>query len=234
GIMHVCFQVDQKTEAYSRFLTGGATPMGARDLQQLNPRNPVYYGYARDQDGLIVEFEEVDVAALKLPAPPKNRYRIRQVALATPDVVRLSDFYALLLEQPEFRRTGDWFFTRMRGETFDKVVGLTELSGEAAWFQIRNLELEIFQFHSHPTKPLSTPRPIDAFGYNMIVFDVADLDAARELLLKAGGTLATDVQDMDGGEMLFGRDPDGNLLGFQSAPTDAVVSSQNFKNNGIE
>ncbi|GAA0465360.1 hypothetical protein GCM10009096_02420 [Parasphingorhabdus litoris] len=234
GIMHVCYQVDQETQAYQKFLTGGAQFMGEKEMQQLNPKNPVYYSYSRDFDGLIAEIEHVDVTQLDLPQPPKNKYRIRHVALATPDIDRLSDFYAKFLGQPKFRRFGQWPFLRMEGEKSDKVSGLEGTSGEAAWFQIRNLELEMFQFHSHPTEDRAAPRPIDANGYNMIVFDVSDMDAARELLVKAGGTIETEPTPMDGGQIMFGRDPDGNLLGLQTAPTDSFVSSRNFKNNGIE
>lgn len=234
GIMHVCYQVDQETHAYQKFLAGGARVMGDREMQQLNLKNPVYYSYSRDFDGLIAEIEHVDVAKLDLPRPPKNKYRIRQVALATPDIDRLSEFYSKFLEQPEFRRFGQWPFLRMEGEKSDKVTGLEGISGEAAWFQIRNLELEIFQFHSHPTEDRDTPRPIDANGYNMIVFDVTDMNAARELLVNAGGVVETEPVPMDGGQIMFGRDPDGNLIGLQTAPTDSFVSSRNFKNNGIE
>lgn len=234
GIMHVCYQVDQKTEAYQKFLDGGAQYMGAKEMQQLNPRNPVYYAYSRDFDGLIAEIEEVDIAQLNLPKPPKNQYRIRHVSLATPDISRLSSFYAIFLGQPEFRSFGQWFFMRLKGEKFDNVAGVSDGAAEAAWFQVRNLELEMFQFHSHPTESLDTPRPVDALGYNMIVFDVSDMDAARALLLRAGGTVVTEPGPMDGGQIMFGRDPDGNLLGLQTAPPNAMVSSQNFRNNGIE
>lgn len=234
GIMHVCYQVDQETQAYEKFLAGGARFLGDREMQQLNPKNPVYYSYSRDFDGLIAEIEQVDVAELNLPQPPKNKYRIRQVALATPDIDRLSEFYAKFLGQPEFRRFGQWPFLRMEGEKSDKVAGLEGMSAEAAWFQIRNLELEIFQFHSHPTEDLEKPRPIDASGYNMIVFDVTDMAAAQELFVDAGGKVETEPVPMDGGQIMFGRDPDGNLIGLQTAPTDSIVSSRNFKNNGIE
>ncbi len=234
GIMHVCYQVDQETQAYDKFLAGGARFLGDREMQQLNPKNPVYYSYSRDFDGLIAEIEQVDVAQLNLPQPPKNKYRIRQVALATPDIDRLSEFYAKFLGQPEFRRFGQWPFLRMEGEKSDKVAGLEGMSAEAAWFQIRNLELEIFQFHSHPTEDRETPRPVDANGYNMIVFDVTDIAAARELLVFAGGKVETEPVPMDGGQIMFGRDPDGNLIGLQTAPTNSFVSSRNFKNNGIE
>ncbi len=234
GIMHVCYQVDQETNAYDKFLAGGAQYLGDRELQQLNPMNPVFYGYSRDFDGLIAEIEQVDIAQLDLPTPPKNKYRIRHVALATPDIDRLIGFYSVLLGQPEPRRFGQWPFFRMGGEKSDKVGGLEGGEGQAAWFQIRNLELEMFEFHSHPTEDRETPRPIDAFGYNMIVLNVSDMAAARELFEKAGGTVVTEPGPMDGGEIMFGRDPDGNLIGLQTAPTDALVSSRNFKNNGIE
>ncbi|NVE94342.1 VOC family protein [Altererythrobacter lutimaris] len=234
GIMHVCYQVDQETQTYQKFLAGGATFMGKKEMQQLTTRNPVYYSYSRDFDGLIAEIEHVDVAALDLPSPPKNDRRIRHVALATPDVDRLAEFYAVLLGQPEFRRLGNWPFMRMEGEKFDAVAGLEGGVGESAWFQIRNLELEIFQFHSHPTQVPEKPRPLDALGYNMIVLDVSDLDAARALFEEAGGTIVVERAPLDGGEIIFGRDPDGNLIGLQAAPTDSFVSSRNFKNNGIE
>lgn len=124
GIMHVCYQVDQETQTYQKFLEGGAAFMGKEEMQQLSSRNPVYYSYSRDFDGLIAEIEHVDVAALELPEPPKHKRRIRHVALATPDVDRLAEFYAVLLGQPEFRRLGNWPFMRLEGEKFDAVAGL--------------------------------------------------------------------------------------------------------------
>jgi len=234
GFMHMCYQVDKKTQTYEKFLEGGATYLGKKEMQQLNPKNPVYYSYSTDFDGLIAEIEHVDVAALDLPQPPKNDRRIRHLALATPDIERLTDFYSVLLGQPEFRRLGNWSFLRLEGEKIDAVAGLDGIVGESAFFQIRNLELEIFKFHSHPTQLPATPRPLDAPGYNMMVLDVSDLDAARALFLEAGGTIVTERSPLDGGELIFGRDPDGNLIGLQTAPTDALVSSRNFKNNGIE
>ena len=230
GIAHVCYQVDDKTQAYQKFLAGGAKHIGDREMVQINPQNPVYYAYARDFDGLISEIEHVDVSALELPEPPKHQYRIRHVSLATPDIDRIVDFYAKFLNQPEPRRVGTLF--AVKSENIDKVSGLAGSEVEMAWFQVRNLELEIFQYHSHPTKDRDKPRPIDAPGYNMIVFDVSDMEAARKRLVDAGGTVVTEPGPMDGGQIMYGRDPDGNLLGLQTVATDSVYSSRNFKDNG--
>ncbi len=230
GIAHVCYQVDQKTQAYQKLLAGGAKHIGNKDMVHLNPQNPVYYAYARDFDGLIAEIEHVDIAKLELPTPPKNQYRVRHVSLATPDIDRLVDFYTAFLNQPGPRRVGRWM--TVSGEKVDQVSGLPGSELEMAWFQIRNLELEMFQYHSHPTKDLEEPRPVDALGYNMIVFDVSDIDAARNRLVDAGGTIVSEPAPMDGGQIMFGRDPDGNLLGLQAVAKDSVFSSQNFKDNG--
>ena len=231
GIAHVCVQVDSETMAYDKFLDGGATTVGAPEMVQLSSRNPVHYAYARDHDNTMFEVEHVDIAALNLPEPPKNKYRMRHVALASPDIDRLVDFYSVLLEQKNPRRLGRWF--AMSGEKFDMVSGLPGTKLKMAFFQVRNMELEIAQILSHPTETPATPRPIDALGHNMIVFDVSDMSAARQKLIQAGGTVVSEPAPMDGGQIMFGRDPDGTLLGFQTLDASAVLSAQNFKDNGI-
>ncbi len=231
GIAHVCYQVAKETGAYEKFLAAGAEPIGDPEMVRLSDRNPVEYAYARDLDGSVFEVEHVDVAALELPEPPKSQYRIRHVSLATPDMDRAIDFYSAFLGGQEPRRVGR--FWNLSGEKLDKVSGETGSEIEMAWFQIRNLELELVQYHSHPTNTDSAPRPVNALGYNMIMFDVSDITAARQRLIDAGGTVVGAPVAIDGGKTLFGRDPDGNLLGLQQVSAASVVSSQNFANNGL-
>ncbi len=231
GIAHVCVQANKATGSYERFLSLGAGHMGAREMVQLNPRNPVEYAYVYDLEGAVLEIEHVDVAALELPEPPPNDYRIRQVAFSTPDIEVLTAFYSSLLGGQESRDLGHWF--GLSGENFELVAGLPGVKLKMSWLQTRNLELEFVQYVSHPTTIPDTPRPLHAPGYNMVVFDVADIDQARKALLAAGGSLVEESLALDGGEILFGRDPDGNLIGFQVVADDAAVSSQNFANNGL-
>ena len=232
GIMHVCFQVDQETQAYQRLLAAGGEFLGEEELVHLNPRNPVYYGYLEDLDGSIIEIEHVDIEVLNLDSPPPHQYRMRHFAFTTPDVDRLADFYSVFLEQPDPRRIGGR--NGFSSERVDAITGLDGSTIRMAWFQVRNLELEITSLVSHPTTLPETPRPVDAPGLNMVVFDVDDLDAAVELFLTAGGTIETDVEDFHGAPTVFGRDPDGNIIGLQAAATDAVVSSRNFSGNGTQ
>ncbi len=231
GIAHVCYQVAKHTHTYETFLANGATPIGDPEMIHLNPKNPVYYAYAHDPDHILFEVEHVDVQALELPTPPKNEYRIRHVSLATTDMDRSVDFYSHLLETKDPRRAGS--LIKLSGEKLDKIAGQKDAAIEMAWFQIRNLELEIIQYHSPQPAPLNTPRPFDALGYNSVVFDVTDLAAAKALLLEAGGTLVSDARPMDGGYIMYGRDLDGNLLGFQKSADGSPYSSQQFADNGI-
>lgn len=230
GIMHVCFQAKKETNVYARALEAGATPIGAEELIQLSDRNPVKYGYITDGQGIVTEVEEVDIAQLDLPEPPKHDYRMRHVAMATPDLEPMVEFYSAFLGGQEPRRIGSWI--HLSGEKADQVSGLPGSEIEMAWFQLRNLEIELAQYHSHPTDKPSAPRPLDAPGYNMIVFDVTDLAAARQRLIDAGGELVGESASLDGAAIVFGRDPDGNLLGLQQLPAGSVYSAKNFAGNG--
>lgn len=230
GIAHVCYQVNSETRAYQNFLEGGASHIGDREMVQLNERNPVEYAYARDQDGTIFEVEHVDFTKIDRPDPPKHHYRIRHVSLATSDMDRLVDFYSILFQQLKPRRAGN--LLAMSNEKIDRVSGETDSKIEMAWFQIRNLELELIQYHSHPVEGLAKPKAVDALGYNMIVLEVEDLAAARARFEQAGGEIVSEVESLLGGDVLFGRDPDGNLIGMQVAGAGNVISSQNFVDNG--
>lgn len=229
GIAHICFQVASSTQTYQRFLDSGASVIGWEDMVKLNPANPVTYAYARDPDGAILEIEHIDFD--KVSTPRANDYRIRHISLASPNIDRMVEFYSQLLETPDPRRAGRG--GTLAGENFDKVSGYAGTRMEMAWFQVRNIELEIVQYHSHPTELEESVRPLEALGHNMIVFDVSDVSLAREALLAAGGSVDTEIGQLDGGEILFGRDPDGNLLGFQAIEKSSKLSSQNFVDNGV-
>ena len=230
GLAHVCFQVADETNTYEKFLAAGATPIGDQDLVQLRPENPVRYGYVQDADAIITEIEHIDVSKLDLPSPPKNLHRVRHASFATPDVNRLKDFYSVFLGGQKPRHVGR--LRKVSGDTIDRVSGLQGSQIEMAWVQLRNLELEMFQYHSHPTELPDEPRPVDAIGYNMIVFDVSDIEAARQRVLDAGGTIVSEPGRLDGGTILFARDPDGNLIGLQTLPAGSVFSAENFPDNG--
>ena len=162
GIAHVCFQVNQTTDTYAKFLAAGSKAIGSQEMVQVNPKNPVYYAYVRDPDNIMVEVEHVDVAALNLSTPPSNDYRIRHISIATQNMERAIGFYSELLETQNPRRAGR--LLKLKGEKVDAITGFEQSKLEMAWFQVRNLELELIQYHHPVPQPSETLRPIDALG----------------------------------------------------------------------
>ncbi len=238
GIAHVCYQVNQVTNAYERFLANGGKHIGKRELVKSNPDNPVLYGYAHDHDHAIVEIEEVDVEAFmekfNVTTPPKNKYRMRHASFGTFDMERAIDFYSVLLETQNPRRTGNFLKRSGSTESLEHISGIKGAEIEMGWFQVRNLELEFIQYHTPAPTPLERPRSIEDIGYSMVVFDVTSLAEAKAKFIEAGGTIEIEQGELDGAPALFGRDPDGNLLGFQVLPDDSPLNANNFANNGVE
>jgi len=78
---------------------------------------------------------------------------------------------------------------------------------------------------SIPRRHQPKARPLEALGHNMIVFDVSDPAVALRRLQDAGGIQVAAPSPMDGGQIAFGRDPDGNLIGFFRPGSDDSPSS---------
>lgn len=215
GITHVCLQSPDSKPIFPRFLAAGAAPLSRTgDLVQLRPDVPVRYAYLRDADGVMIEIEQLLLPNLDFD------HRMRHVAIASPDIDRAVAFYSALLgKAPRERRSN------LVNKTLDVTADLDDLKLDVAWFQVGNLELEIWEYLNPRPAPLAAPRPLEALGHNMIVFDVSDPAAAQRRLERAGGSRVSRPSPMDGGEIAFGRDPDGNLIGLFRPPSETSALS---------
>jgi catechol 2,3-dioxygenase-like lactoylglutathione lyase family enzyme len=204
GITHVCHQSPDDKGLFAKFVATGAKPVSRTgELVQLRPDVPVRYAYLRDQDGTMFETEQLVIPGLTWT------YRMRHVAIVVADIDRTVAFYtALLGREPRERRSN------LVNKTLDITADLDNLKLDVAWYNLNNLELEIWEYLNHPVATPTTPRPLEALGYNMIVLDVSNADLAAAKLVEAGGALVAKAAPMDGGRMAFGRDPDGNLIGL--------------------
>ena len=204
GITHVCFQSPDNKPIFPKFVAAGAMPLSRTgDLVQLRPDVPVKYAYLRDADGTMIEIEQLLLDNLKFD------HRMRHVAIASMDIDRTVAFYtAVLGKAPRERRSN------LVNKTLDITANLDDMKLDVAWFQVGNLELEIWEYLNPAPTPATEARPLEALGHNMIVFDVSDPAVALQRLEDAGGLRVTAPSPMDGGQIAFGRDPDGNLIGF--------------------
>lgn len=204
GITHVCFQSPDSKPIFPNFVAAGAKPLSRTgDLVQLRPDVPVKYGYMRDSDGTMIEIEQLMMDNLTFD------HRMRHVAIAVADIDRAVAFYTALFGKPPRERRNN-----LVNKTLDTTANLDDLKLDVAWFNLGNLELEIWEYVNPPPTPPNSVRPLEAYGHNMIVFDTAEPAAALARVEVHGGQRVATPAPMDDGQVAFGRDPDGNLIGF--------------------
>jgi catechol 2,3-dioxygenase-like lactoylglutathione lyase family enzyme len=201
GITHVCYQSPTQENIYQRLMDLGATPVsrGKEPVHLLG--QGVYYAYARDRDGIMYETEHLD------RSPFEGSIWFSHVALVSPDLDRLVEFYGLLLNAEPSRRTN-----RASGPTFDEVADYDDVMIRAAWFDVGNMILEMWQFVNPSTPEPKQPPAFEALGYNKVAFEVSDLEKEVERLSEQGIEFLAPLGSSEDGLEACLRDPDGNLV----------------------
>ena len=201
GITHVCYQSPTQENIYQRLMDSGATPVsrGKEPVHLLG--QGVYYAYARDRDGIMYETEHLD------RSPFEGPIWFSHVALVSPNLDRLVEFYGLLLNAEPSRRTNRAF-----GPTFDEVADYDDVMIRAAWFDVGNMILEMWQFVNPSTPEPKQPPAFEALGYNKVAFEVSDLEKEVERLSEQGIEFLAPLGSSEDGLETSLRDPDGNLV----------------------
>lgn len=212
GVTHVCYQAPSSEDIYSRFKAEGATPVsrGQEPISLLG--RGVYYAYERDCDGIMFETEHLDNPNFE------GSIWLSHVALVSPDLDRLVDFYEILLGFEPNRRTN-----KAAGPRFDEVADYEGVHIRAAWFDLSNMILELWQFVNPVTPAAGAPVPYEKIGYTKFAFEVSDIEKDHKRLVESGVQfLSAPVQTAESTEV-YGRDPDGNLFSLiQPAPGSSI------------
>ena len=218
GITHVCYQSPTSEDIYQRLINGGATTVSRGEQPVHLLGQGVYYAYARDHDGIMYETEHLD------HAPFEGPIWLSHAALVSPDLDSLVEFYSLLLDAKPNRRTD-----RASGPRFDDVAGYDNVMIRAAWFDIGNMILEMWQFVNPVTPEPQRPSAIEDVGYNKVAFEVSDLQKEYERLTAMGVRfLSSPATSFDGWEVCL-RDPDGNLISLIQPKTQDDLSVSHLK-----
>lgn len=207
GIRHICIQGALDDVLFDRMVHAGATAharpsgLGTGNL----------YAYIRDPEGNVIEVEGV-------PWTPQEFASAwyAHTAIVTPDIRRLSDFYAMVTGAPVHRRG-----TFGPDHKFDRVGGLTNMRFHGAWLRTANAELEFWQY----VAPLTAPAPrrvMTALGWNHVCFETNDIDADVARLSAAGIELHAPVQQSGAARIAFFRDPDGNVFELLQPQAGAI------------
>ena len=137
---------------------------------------------------------------------------MHHISLSTSDMDRCVRFYRDLLGM-KLDRISE---LRPGVEAFETVVGLREVSGQVAQFNLGNMNMEVFCYR-HPVPVPGARRPACDAGIRHIAFDVQDIFAEYARLKAAGVDFVSPPQHIAMGKVTscYFYDPDGNILELQ-------------------
>jgi catechol 2,3-dioxygenase-like lactoylglutathione lyase family enzyme len=209
GVRHICLQTEISDQLYDGLVAAGAStharPAG------LGTGNS--YVYIRDHEGNLIELEGTPWA----PAGAERPW-FAHVALVTPDIDRLTRFYALLTGIDVHRR-GSFG----PDPKFDLVAGIPDLRFHGGWLRLANAELEFWQYDQPKTVPVER-RSAVAPGWNHLCFESDDIAADHARLTELGVDLHGSPHAFGNAQVFFGRDPDGNIFEVLQPGADASVT----------
>lgn len=210
GIRHICLQTEISDRLYDCLVAAGAStharPAG------LGTGNS--YVYIRDPEDNLIELEGTPWA----PAEA-NRPWFAHTALVTPDIDRLTGFYAMLTGIDVHRR-GSFG----PDPKFDLVAGIPDVRFDGAWLRLANAELEFWCYDQPKTVPVER-RSAFAPGWNHLCFESDDIAADHARLSDHGVELHGPPHAFGNAQVFFGRDPDGNIFEVLQPGADATVTA---------
>src|SRR5262249_12034842 len=104
---------------------------------------------------------------------------------------------------------------RFSGPHYETILGLEGVSGEVVFLRAKDdrLQIELFEFHHPPPKPISRERLVCDHGITHFCIQVEDIEAEYRRLTAAGVTFHCPPLDYRGQvKATYGRDPDGNAF----------------------
>ncbi|GLQ21378.1 VOC family protein [Algimonas porphyrae] len=200
GFTHMCFISPAADSAFTKFREAGLSMVTRSDEPVDLGGYGMRYAYGRDPNGTMIETEVADT-----PRRDGGPW-VGHIGSATPDADRISDFYAALLGYGPRRRAE--YADR---PLIDQVVGYDGTSVRSSWFVTRNLEIEFWEYIKPRTPERQGHAMLDTLGYNMVAYEVDDLDTVRTRMAEM-----TDFSEPKmtpfGWRVATGLDPDGNII----------------------
>lgn len=129
-------------------------------------------------------------------------------AISTPDLERCKQFYIEVVGCEEA-----WSFEWPSGTPLaDEMTGLSDSAARATMLKLGQTHLEIFEYSSPPPRPREGVRPVCDHGITHICLQVQDLHGEYTRMKAAGMQFHSEPLTQDTGYVVYGRDPDGNVV----------------------
>ncbi len=203
GITHACVQAPRATGRFERLLDAGLRPQSAAPV--LLPTG-IHYAYARDDEDNVVELEQLGPEWLdRAPATVREQPMwLGHVGICTADIDRATDFWGRALDQEPLARAA---FGPM--PALDEITGLTGVrTNWTSWLRTGVFGLELWQYDEPRTTAQRGPRSPASLGWHHVALACTDLAAERDRLVGLGASFPA----AGDAPVLFGHDPDGNLI----------------------
>lgn len=209
GITHACVQAPKETGRFERLLDAGARPFSVAPVLL---STGIHYAYAQDDEDNVVELEQLGEEYLS-SAPSVVREQpmwLGHVGLCTADIERATAFWSSALEEQPLARADFGPLPQL-----DEITGLAGArTSWSSWLRTGSFALELWQYTEPRTEPRTQPRPPASLGWHHVALTCSDLVAERDRLVDLGASFPT-PGDLP---VLFGHDPDGNLIELVSEP----------------
>ena len=129
-------------------------------------------------------------------------------AISTPDLDRCVTFYKDVVGCEEA-----WSFAWPTGSpAADEMTGLEGSAARAIMLKLGETYLEIFEFSAPTPKQQTETRPVCDHGITHICLLVKNLHDEYQRMKSAGMHFHSEPLTQDSGYVVYGRDPDGNVV----------------------
>lgn len=129
-------------------------------------------------------------------------------AISTPDLDRCIHFYTEIIGGAVA-----WEFGWEQGSPeADAFTALQGSACRAAMLKIGDSFLEVFEFSAPAQQAREELRPVNRHGITHICLEVSDIRHEYERLKAAGMPFNTAPMAQEGSTLVYGRDPDGNVV----------------------
>ena len=214
GMTHTCFQSHPERPTFDSFKSAGVDILTRGEVPIDNGLG-VTYAYGYDPEGNMVELEQMNWTLISMNIGKKwareNAPWMTQVALMSPNLPRLVEFYKNILEIEPYR----WLDLGPH-PSLDGIIDYESVMIESAWFGMdtQGKKMELMQYKNPVTPAVNEIPGLTDFGYSFS-FEVRDIEKEYERLKDSGVQFKSPPQEMtDFWEAMF-QDVDGNVVSIR-------------------
>ncbi len=227
GMTHTCFQSPLWDSGYDKFVQAGVSVLSRGEQPVDLGGYGVTYAYAHDPEGNMLELEQLSEDRLGLDKEwlKDNPMWMTQVALISPDLGKMTDFYRKVLG---IAPNNEGIYAD--NPRLDDIVDVDGVALKATWFKMdgQHKMLELMQYqHPETPAPGAQKHPTD-LGYTFS-FEVEDIQQEYSRMKKLGVDFVSAPKVLGEFWTVYAHDPDGNVFSLRQPTSSASIYS--IKNN---